>query len=126
MIIFPIGLYIIQKHNLNYYKINGRSPVEIECWLKKRKWYNIFKYNIQQEVINSYKDENGCITIDENIKKEIDNKVYDIICGSSGTETISDAFCWRDTLEGTIYWGKREHEFLAWYFGQYVDLHLFR
>jgi len=126
MILLPICIYIIQKNNMMYYKLNGRDNSEIEAWLKTRKWYNYFKYNIQQEVLNEYKDDDGSIHVDDKVEKEIDDRVNEIISGKTDTLTISNAFSWKDTPEGTVYWGKREHEFLAWYFGQYIDLHLFK
>lgn len=126
MILLPVVIYLIQKYNLEYYKLNGRTPLEIEAWLKTRKWYNFFKFNIQQEVLNEYKNDNGEIILDKNVEEEINIKLYDVLCGSFDKETISAAFSWINTPEGTEYWGKREHEFLAWYFGQYIDLHLLK
>ena len=126
LILFPIGTYFIQKHNLNYYKINGRQSIEIEHWLKTRKWYNSFKFNIQQEILNCHKNDNDEIIVNDTIRKEIDYTVNALISGINDKSTISSAFCWEDTLEGTEYWGKREKEFLMWYFGQYIDLHLFK
>ena len=65
MILFPIGTYFIQKHNLNYYKLNGRDPLEIQCWLKTRKWYTAFRDNIQQSVLEEYRTEDGSLHVDE-------------------------------------------------------------
>lgn len=126
MILLPIVIYFIQKNNMDYYKLNGRDNSEVEAWLKTRKWYNIFKYNIQQEVLNEHKNDDGSIVVDKNVEKEIDDRVNEIVTGQMDTLTIANAFSWRETNEGTVYWGKREHEFLAWYFGQYIDLHLFK
>ena len=126
LILSVILLYFIQKDNLQYYTMNGRKNSEIEDWLNTRPWYNFFKFNIQQEVLNEYKNDNGEIILDKNIEEKIDNKLNEIISGKNDTLTISNAFCWKNTPEGTKYWGEREHEFLAWYFGQYVDFHLFK
>lgn len=126
MILFPIGTYFIQKHNLNYYKINGRTPVEIEAWLKTRKWFYKFRDNIQQSILEEYRLDDGSLQVTDKISEEINIKLYDVLCGSFDKETISSAFSWINTPEGTEYWGKKEYEFLKWYFGQYIDLHLFK
>ena len=107
LILLPIVVYIIQKNNMAYYQLNGRDNSEIEAWLKSRKWFSSFKRNVEQEYTS----------VDE---------INAIIFGKNDTLTIANAFCWKDTPEGTEYWGKREHEFLAWYFGQYVDFHLLK
>lgn len=126
MILLPIVIYFIQKYNLNYYKLNGRDRVEIECWLKTRKWYNAFITNIKNEIIESHRNDNGEVLLNNEVMKEIEDTTDNIIHGHLDKNTISNAFCWRDSLEGTAYWGEREHEFLSWYFGQYIDLHLFK
>ena len=126
LILFPIGTYFIQKHNLNYYKLNGRQPIEIEYWLKTRKWYFEFRNNIQNEILEQYKDDNGAFHLDDKVSKEIDDALNEICSGQLDKNTISNAFSWMNTHEGTTYWGKREYEFLKWYFGQYIDLHLMK
>lgn len=125
MLIVPVILYIIQDYNMSYYKLNGRRGIEIECWLKTRKWYNSFIYNIQREILDGYKINGEGVSIDD-IEAVIDKKIKEFVTGENDTSTISNAFYWPDTPEGTKYWAKREHEFLAWYFGQYVDFHLTR
>ena len=126
MILFPIGIYFIQKHNLNYYKLNGRTPIEIECWLKTRKWYWKFVLNIQNEILEQYRLEDDSLQVTKEIQDEIDDKCTEIMSGKLGTNTISEAFCWMNTSEGTKYWGKKEYKFLMWYYGQFIDLHLFK
>ena len=126
MILFPVGIYFIQKHNLNYYKINGRTPVEIKAWLKTRKWYWKFVLNIQNEILEQYRLKDGSLQVTKEIQDEIDDKCTEIMSGKLGTNTISEAFCWMNTPEGTKYWGKKEYEFLMWYYGQFIDLHLFK
>ena len=126
MIIFPIGVFFIQKRNLNYYKLHGRSPLEIESWLKTRSWYFKFRNNIQNEILEQYKDDNGAFHLDDKVSKEIDDALNEICSGQLDKNTISNAFSWMNTHEGTTYWGKREYEFLKWYFGQYIDLHFFK
>ena len=126
MILFPIGMYFIQKHNLNYYKINGRYPEEIEEWLKTRKWYTDFRDNIQQDILNKYRLDDGSLQLTAEISAEINCKVIEVISGLIDKETISSAFSWMDSPEGSVYWGEKEYEFLKWYFGQYIDFHLFK
>ena len=126
MILFPIGIYFIQKSNLNYYKLHGREPLEIECWLKTRKWYWKYYINIQNEVLEQYRGEDGSLQITKEIEDEIDSRHFEAIYGKLDKKTISDAFCWMNTPEGTAYWGKKEYEFLMWYFGKMFDLHLFK
>lgn len=126
LILFPIGTYFIQKHNLNYYKLNGRSPIEIESWLKTRSWYNNFITGIKNEILEGYRDENGQVHLTKEIMDEIDLTIDHIVSGNEDKETISNAFLWSTSLEGIEYWGKREYEFLKWYFGQYIDLHLMK
>lgn len=126
LILFPIGIYFIQKYSLNYYKLNGRLPIEIECWLKTRHWYSKFTDNIKNEILESYRDENSVVKLTNDIMDEIDKKIKDITSGFNDKETISSAFCWNTSLEGTEYWAKKEYEFLKWYYGQYIDFHLFK
>lgn len=124
LIIFPIILYFIQKYNLSYFKLYGREPIEIEIWLKTRTWYNDFVSDIKNEIIESYRDEDGTMNLSQQIMNEIEQKTNEIISGGYDKNTISSAFCWNTSLKGTEYWGKREYEFLMWYYGQYVDFHL--
>lgn len=126
LILFPIGTYFIQKYSLNYYKLNGRQPLEIEMWLKTRSWYNKFIADIKNEIIESYRDIDGVVNLTSEIMDEIEQKTEEIVSGRNDKETISTAFYWGTSLEGTEYWGKKEHQFLQWYFGQYIDLHLFK
>ena len=124
MIAFPITLYWIQKRNLTYYKLHGRTPLEIECWLKKQPWYISFKYNIQQSVLDKYRFEDDFLHITDKIKDEVDQKLDNVLSGDLDKQTISSAFPWMTTDEGTKYWAAVEYKFLKWYFGQYVDFYL--
>ena len=126
LIALPIMLYVKQKQNLTYYKLNGRDRMEIECWLKTRKWYHAFITNIKNEIIESHRDDNGEVLLNKEVMQEIDDKVDLVTHGHLDKTTISEAFCWMNSLEGSAYWGEREYEFLRWYFGQYVDFHLFK
>lgn len=126
LLLFPIGAYFIQRYYLNYYKLNGRQTIEIECWLKTRKWYSKFTDNIKNEILESHRDENGVINLTSDIMNEVESAVNDFVSGKHDKETISNAFTWCNSLEGTEYWGKREYEFLKWYFGQKIDFHLFK
>ena len=124
LLLLPIGLYFLQKKNLNYYKINGRTPLEIECWLKTRPWFGLFVDNIKNEIIESHRDDKGEVLLNKELMNEIKIKTDYIIEGNDDKYTISNAFCWMTSLEGTRFWGNIEYKFLMWYFGQYVDFHL--
>ena len=124
MIVFPIGTYVIQKRNLYYYQENPRTPQEIHDWLVKRRWYGVFYEHMMDYLIDNYRVGEDIAISDEDahaLHIEIEN----VINGKLGTDTISCAFDWKDTPEGTKFWGKRELQFLRWYYGQYIDLHLF-
>jgi len=129
LILLPVVLYDIQKSNLKYFKENGRDPNEIAYWLKNKNWFPIFKNRILDEILY---DKYGLVNDEDEIDsdkiniEEIKNEIDERISGIFDTNTISNAFCWKNTPEGTKYWGKKEYEFLMWYFGQYVDFHLFK
>ena len=124
LLMIPIIIHIIQKKNMEYYEVNGRDAEEIEVWLNSRKWRNEFIYNIRREVLNEH--EIGDESEYDDVSKEIQDRVKETMSGKNDTLTIASAFRWVDAPEGVEYWCKREHEFLAWYFGQYIDLHLFK
>lgn len=126
MIVLPIMLYFIQKYNMNYYKLYGRDRIEIECWLKTRRWYLAFITNIKNEIIESHRDENGEVLLNTEVMKEIEDKTDLVTHGHLDTKTISEAFTWMNSLEGSAYWGQKEYEFLKWYYAQWVDFHLFK
>ena len=109
---------------MDYFKTHGRQPVEIETWLKTQYWYSSFRQRIQEEILNSTRDENDAIYLTSEIETEIDNKLKEVTEGYLDKNTISQAFCWADTSEGTKYWGNKEYQFLKWYYGQYIDFHL--
>ena len=124
LILIPVVLYIVQRINLNYYKLNGRKPIEIECWLKTRKWYNLFIDEIKNEILEDDRVDNGQVLLSNELMQDIQNRIDYIVSGCDDTATISNAFFWRTSLQGIAYWGKRAYEFLRWYYGQYVDFHL--
>lgn len=76
-----------------------RSESAIRFWLITRIWYMNYKYNLHQE----YDDY---------------DKEMQFLNGLYGEQTISSAFCYRDTPEGVEYWGKKEERFLRWYYYQ--------
>ena len=76
-----------------------RSERAIKIWLLTRLWYMNYKYNLHQE----YDDY---------------DKEMQFLNGLYGEQTISSAFCYRNTPEGIEYWGKREERFLRWYYYQ--------
>ena len=125
MILFPVGTYVIQKRNLAYYQENPRSPEEIHKWLIKRRWYGVFYMRIMDYLLDYYK-KNDEISIDADDSHSLHLEIEKITSGKDGADTISSAFDWKNTPEGTKFWGKRELQFLRWYYGQYIDLHLFK
>lgn len=111
LVLAPMFVYIYQKQAMDYYKNYGRKPEEIRNWLVGRKWYSVFKTNLLKEL------EDGALSAED---------VDDIIAGKRDKMTIGAAFAWNATPEGTKYWGKREYQFLKWYYGQWVDFHMFK
>lgn len=79
--------------------LRHRSKSDIKKWLKERDWYNRYVDNLKVE----YQD------ISQRQK---------FLFGDKGTNTISAAFLYRDTPEGTEYWTKVEEQFLKWYYYQ--------
>ena len=79
--------------------LHHRSKTEIKKWLKTRDWYEKYVENLKIE----YND--------------INNR-QQFLWGEQGTKTISGAFCFSDTPEGTKFWFQKEEEFLMWYFYQ--------
>ena len=59
MIIVPAVLFCVQKRNLNYYKLHGRSHVEIEGWLKTRSWYTTYRSETFSSILNDFKSINN-------------------------------------------------------------------
>ena len=76
-----------------------RTPKEISRWLKRRSWYHKYVYNLINEHLNR-----------EEIVKYVSGEMKDM--------TISGAFKYSDTEEGITYWGKKEEQFLRWYYHQ--------
>ena len=74
-------------------------------WLHTRLWFNRYKTNLH----NEYDD------------PDIEQR---FLSGLEQEQTLSSAFCYRDTKEGVEYWGKREERFLRWYY--YEDKEIFR
>jgi hypothetical protein len=56
----------------------------------------------------------------ENLKIEYQDisQRQKFLLGDKGVYTISAAFCYMDTPEGTEYWSKVEEQFLKWYYYQ--------
>jgi hypothetical protein len=56
----------------------------------------------------------------ENLKGEYQdiNQRQKFLLGDKGASTISSAFLYSDTQEGTEYWAKVEEQFLKWYYLQ--------
>ena len=123
MIVAPIVLFFVQKHNLNYYKIHGRAPVEIESWLKTRPWYTTYRAEIFSCLLKEFKSINGRAPEDHEINDMME-KIESIVRGEYDRSSIGGVFTWAETEEGVEVWAKREYSFLKWYFGQYVDFHL--
>lgn len=123
MIIVPVILFCVQKRNLNYYKLHGRSRVEIESWLKTRPWYTTYRAETFSSILNNFKSINNRAPEDHEIDIMM-NQLESIASGVCDKSTISGAFPWTTTKEGQRVWAKRQYSFLKWYFGQYVDFHL--
>ena len=115
MIIFPIVMYWIQKRNLTYFKLHGRTPLEIERWLMSQDWFTLWWNNTMLYLKEEYDDD-----LDAAYEKAMDI----LTKGEYDKQTISSAFPWSTTKEGTEYWARAEYKFLKWYFGQYIDFHL--
>lgn len=126
MIIFPLGMFVIQKRNLYYYQENPRTPQEIHDWLVKRRWYGVFYMRMMDYLLDNYKDEGDSIAISDEDSHALHIEIENVINGNLGTDTICSAFDWKNSPEGTKFWGKKELQFLRWYYGQYIDLHLFK
>ena len=47
---------------------------------------------------------------------------YSFLNGEEGEYTISAAFFWGSTKEGLIYWGKKEHKFIRWYYRRGIEI----
>ena len=114
MILFPPVIYWIQKRNLTYFKLHGRTPLEIECWLKSQSWFPLWWNNIILYLKEEYDD----------LDMAYEHAMDILTKGEYDKQTISSAFPWSTTKEGTEYWAKMELKFLRWYFGQYIDFHL--
>ena len=123
MIIVPVILFCVQKKNLNYYKLHGRSRVEIESWLKTRPWYTTYRAEVFSDILNDFKSINDRAPEDHEIDIMME-KLDSIVRGAYDKNTISGAFPWTATEEGQKVWARRQYSFLKWYFGQYVDFHL--
>lgn len=129
LLIIPPVLYMIQKNNMAYFSENGRDPIEIELWLKRRIWFKRFRNRILDEILA---EKYGLVNDEDEIDRdkinfdELIKEVDERISGKYDKNTISNAFCWMNTPEGTKYWGNKEYKFLRWYYGQYIDFHLFK
>ena len=92
LILWPIGTYFIQKNNIEYYKTHSREKYEIAEWLRTRKWYFKFVDNIQNEIIDQYRDDEGNVEMTNEIETEIEEKMDYICGGNADKQTISIAF----------------------------------
>lgn len=74
-----------------------RTENEIRTWLKSRPWFKKYLTNLQE----NYEDQ---------------ETILSFLNGEEKENTIASAFCWKETPEGSRYWGKREEGFLRWYY----------
>ena len=79
--------------------LHHRSKSDIKKWLMARDWYERYVENLKGE----YQDI---------------NQRQKFLLGDKGASTISSAFLYMDTPEGTEYWAKVEEQFLKWYYLQ--------
>ena len=79
--------------------LRHRSKTDIQKWLKTRDWYEKYVENLKGE----YQD------ISQRQK---------FLFGDKGASTISAAFLYMDTPEGSDYWVNIEEQFLKWYYFQ--------
>ena len=79
--------------------LRHRSKADIKKWLMARDWYERYVENLKGE----YQDI---------------NQRQKFLLGDKGASTISSAFLYMDTPEGTEYWAKVEEQFLKWYYLQ--------
>ena len=79
--------------------LRHRSKSDIKKWLKERDWYNRYVDNLKVEYQNI-------------------NQRQKFLLGDKGAYTISAAFLYTDTQEGSEYWSKVEEQFLKWYYYQ--------
>lgn len=79
--------------------LRHRSKSDIKKWLMARDWYERYVENLKGE----YQDI---------------NQRQKFLLGDKGAGTISSAFLYSDTPEGTEYWAKVEEQFLKWYYLQ--------
>lgn len=122
LIIAPVIVYIIQRYNLEYYKKHGRTEDEIHEHLKRWRWYHRYATRVREYYTSLYENADD-MTVEER-KIAIFNEVADFVLGKNDVHTISSAFEWGKTEEGSTFWGKEDKKFLLWYFGQYVDFHI--
>lgn len=84
-----------------------RTERQVRRWLRTRLWYRKYKRNLHNEMDDP----------------EVE-ATY--LYGLQGEQTISSAFCYRETPEGIDYWGKREKRFLQWYYYQGKEILRFK
>lgn len=78
-----------------------RSATAIRFWLMTRIWYKRYLTNLLYENPDD---------------------ADDFLDGKMGVTTISGAFMYSDTPEGVNYWGKKEEQFLRWYYHQKKEI----
>lgn len=121
LIVIPLQIYFTQKYNMVYYTTHRRDPQEIEHWLRSQKWFGLFEQRMFDSLVQSYDN-----PLQEGDIDDINREIANIIKGAADKYTISSAFRWGDTKEGVEYWAEREKQFLKWYYGQWIDFHLFK
>ena len=79
--------------------LHHRSKNETKKWLRTRDWYDKYINNLKVEYTNIYQRRK-------------------FLLGDMEVSTISAAFCYSETPEGSEYWIKIEETFLKWYYYQ--------
>lgn len=71
-----------------------KKPFQVKDYLRKQEWYSRYKANVEGSTIE---------------------KLKGLLSGRAGVDTISRAFNWAETPEGTDFWVKANDEFMDWY-----------
>ena len=74
-----------------------RTAKEIRQYLIQQRWYKDYVRNVKKNLYLTKKD-----------KKEF-------LKGYQGDCTILYAFCWIETLQGSVYWSNVWDKFMKWY-----------
>ena len=119
LLIIPSVLFIVQRYNYYKYIETPRSAEEISKWLRKQKFFDAYKRNVELGF------QAGGIE-DMDLHGTANDYINEYLNGKLGKSTISSAFFWSQTEEGVEYWANAEYKFLRWYYKQYVDFHLIK